>query len=54
MVDVDAYDADPTTPSVPVAETITLPFLGLQTDAAAPVMVNMLRVSVRDQAGRYR
>ena len=27
---VDAYNADPTTTSVPVNETIKLPFLGLQ------------------------
>ena len=58
LVDVDAYDADPTTLSKPVAETITLPFLGLQTavdletDIADPVEVSMLRVSVRDQANR--
>ena len=50
LVDVDAYDADPTTPSASVAEAITLPFLGLQTSSDDPVKVTMLRVSVRDQA----
>ena len=51
VVDVDAYDADPTTVSVPVDKAITLPFLGLQkTDLADPVPVSDLQVSVRDQA----
>ena len=52
LVDVDAYDADPTTPSVSVEKTITLPFLGLQGTGPddGPVPVSMLRVSVRDQA----
>ena len=35
---------------MPVAKTITLPFLGLQAGTGDPVKVSMLRVSVRDQA----
>ncbi len=50
LVDVDAYDADPTTPSVSVDEAITLPFLGLQKGILDPVKVTELQVSVRDQA----
>ena len=43
LVDVDAYDADPTTPSVPVDEAITLPFLGLQTGTDDPAPVTCCR-----------
>ena len=53
LVDVDAYNADPTTPSKSVAEDIELPFLGLQkTGTDDPVKVTMLQVSARDQADR--
>ncbi len=47
---VDAYDADPTTTSVPLDEAVTLPFLGVQTYPDAPDKVTMLRVSASDQA----
>ena len=47
---VDAYDADPTTTSVPLDEAVTLPFLGVQAYPTAPGKVSMLRVSASDQA----
>ena len=45
LVDVDAYDADPTTPSVPVEKKITLPFLGLQTGTGDPGNGDPVKVS---------